>query len=340
MSACGKRVDFIVRSANVPYLDQLPAQVRVIETGPLKPKARLHQLCDYLAQQSPAILLTAKIADDETALRAKARCGGRTRFFLRPGTALISRMRLRGANPIRRWLKSRKLRRLFRQADGIVTVSDGVAGEVAEVAGVEQGGIRVIRNPNITPEFYQLADEPLDDAWFDADAPPVIMGVGGLRRQKDFGTLIEAFAIVHRQRTCRLLILGQGRQHDKLQAQAKRLGLLADFRLGGFQSNPYKFLARARLFVLSSLWEGSPNVLTEALALGTPAVSTDCPSGPSEISAGGKYCRLVPLSDAQHLAEAMLQTLDNPPDTAWLKQAVQEYRMDISARNYIEAFGL
>lgn len=159
----------------------------------------------------------------------------------------------------------------------------------------------MVRNPNITPEFYAQAREPVDHPWFGPDQPPVIMGVGGLRTQKDFATLIQAFALLHARLPCRLMILGQGRQQGRLLRLTRDLGVAEDVALPGFESNPYRFLARAKLFALSSLWEGSPNVLTEALALGTPVVSTDCRSGPREITRDGSFGALVPVGDVAAL---------------------------------------
>jgi glycosyltransferase involved in cell wall biosynthesis len=168
----------------------------------------------------------------------------------------------------------------------------------------------------------------------------VVLGIGGLRRQKDFPTLMRAFAKVRQQQPCRLMILGQGNKESQLKQLALELDLGDDFRLAGFVDNPYVYLKHAGLFVLSSLWEGSPNVLTEALALGTPSVATNCPSGPFEITANGEVAPLVPVGDVDQLATAMLQTLQAPPDPEKLKSAVREYTLERSARSYLSAFAL
>lgn len=161
-----------------------------------------------------------------------------------------------------------------------------------------------------------------------------------MERQKDFPTLIRAFALVQGRRPCRLLILGEGQARPRLEALIADLRLTEWVALVGYQSNPYAFLARAALFVLSSAWEGSPNVLTEAMALGIPVVSTDCPSGPAEVLEGGRFGRLVPVGNPAALATAIEMTLDRPLPAALLRSAVSEYEQSRSARRYLEVLGL
>jgi glycosyltransferase involved in cell wall biosynthesis len=336
----GVPVDCVVGRRDAPFLDSLPATVTLHALGRVPPRERRRFLAEYVERSRPAVVLSAKTEDDRIALAVKAASPTDTRYFLRPGTTMSERWRARGKNRLRRWWEQRELRSLFQRADGVVAVSEGVAADIAEVTGIPPSHIRVVRNPNITPEFYAQAMEPLDHPWFGPDQPPVIMGVGGLRTQKDFATLIHAFALLHARLPCRLIILGQGRQQGRLLRLARDLGVAHDVSLPGFAPNPYRFLARAKLFALSSLWEGSPNVLTEALALGIPVVSTDCRSGPREITRDGAFGALVPVGDVAALAVAMEETLRDPPSPDVLKEAVQEYRMDISARRYLAAFGL
>lgn len=254
----GVPVDFVVGRREAPFLDSLPATVTLHALGRVAPRERERFLAEYVERRRPAVILSAKTEDDRIALAVKAASSTDTRYFLRPGTTMSERWRARGKNRLKRWWEQRELRRLFQRADGVVAVSDGVAADIAEVTGIPPSRVRVVRNPNITPEFYAQAREPLDHPWFGPDQPPVIMGVGGLRTQKDFATLIKAFALLHARLPCRLMILGQGRQLGRLVRLARDLGISEDVALPGFEPNPYRFLARAKLFALSSLWKAHP----------------------------------------------------------------------------------
>jgi glycosyltransferase involved in cell wall biosynthesis len=232
------------------------------------------------------------------------------------------------------------MRRFYPRADTVIAVSRGVARDVATLAGIPLDRIHVVPNPVVTAELLTMAAAAVDHPWFAPGAPPVIVGAGGLRRQKDFPTLLRAFARIRRQKLLRLVVLGEGRQRGRLESLAKELGIADDFSLPGFVTNPYAYMSKSSLFVLSSLWEGSPNVLTEALAVGTPVVATDCESGPREILQGGRYGALVPVGDVDALARAMGETLDNPLDSGALRSASEPYTLEASTVKYLAALGL
>ncbi|MEZ5628307.1 MAG: glycosyltransferase, partial [Rhodocyclaceae bacterium] len=199
---------------------------------------------------------------------------------------------------------------------------------------------QVIRNPVVTPRLSAMAAEPVAHPWIADPSVPLVLAAGRLTEQKDFPTLVRAFAVLRRAQPARLVILGDGRQRKKLEALAAELGVADDIDLPGFTPNPYAWMAKANLFVLSSAWEGSPNVLTEALALGVPSVATDCPSGPREVLAGGRFGALVPVGDAAGLGQAMIDTLAAPLPAEVLKSAVAEYSREASASAYLAALGL
>lgn len=334
----GRGVDLLLVRAEGPHLARLPKAVNIVRLGGDHTLLAVPALVRYLRQERPLALLAAKDRAGRAALLARRLAGTDTRILLRLGTNLSTAMA--GRSALRRQLRFWPIRRLYPQIDQIVAVSCGVADDIASVARIPRESIEVIRNPVITPELRRLAAEPCAHPWFQDEGPPVILGAGRLQKQKDFPTLIRAFALVSRERPCRLVILGDGKGRDALRDLISQLGLDARVDLPGFQTNPFPFLSRADLFVLSSAWEGSPNVLTEAMALGTPVASTDCPSGPSELLDGGRIAPLVPVGDADGLAAAIKQVLDHPPPPKLLSDAVSEYSQAESAQRYLAALNL
>lgn len=330
----GRSVDLVLVRAEGPHLERLPAQAKQVRLGTRHTFLALPGLASYLRRRRPTALLAAKDRAGRTAVLARALAGTTTPIALRLGTNLTTAMA--GKPAAQRWLRYWPIRRIYPHLDRIIAVSEGVAEDTATIARVPREHIHVIRNPVITPELAELSRAACPHPWLRPGEWPVIMGAGRLQRQKDFPTLLRAFARLRAERPCRLLILGDGGGREALERLIGALGIGADVDLPGFQANPYAYLARARLFVLSSAWEGSPNALTEAMALGTPVVSTDCPSGPREILAGGRFGPLVPVADVEALTRAMADTLDHhlPPDT--LKAAVAEYNQSESARRYLE----
>lgn len=338
IAAQGVQIDLLAVRTESPHLTDLPDGIRLVRLTSKHTQLAIPELARYLKTQRPPALLAAKDRAGRAAVLAKLLAGSSTRLALRLGTNLSEAMSERSV--MERWLRYLPIRGLYPHIDQIIAVSAGVAADTARISGVEPAKIRVIRNPVITPELPALAAAPCPHPWLQPGQPPVLMGAGRLQRQKDFPTLIRAFAKVREVRDCRLMILGEGAGRETLERLIRELGLRDAVAMPGFQANPYAYLARAAVFVLSSAWEGSPNVLTEAMALGVPVVATDCPSGPSEILDHGRYGHLVPVADTECMADAMLKTLERPTDAAELKSAVAEYEQARSARAYLEALGL
>jgi glycosyltransferase involved in cell wall biosynthesis len=195
--------------------------------------------------------------------------------------------------------------------ESLVAVSEGAAADLAQTLRLPRNIVKVIYNPIISPEMFEKAKESFDHPWFAPRQPPVLLGIGRLVPEKDFRTLVLAFEKVRRHMPCRLMILGEGKDLMALRGIVNSAGLSDDVAFPGFVENPYKYMARSSLFVLSSLREGLPTVLIEALALGVPVVSTDCESGPREILEGGRYGQLVKPGDADALAAAIREALLN-----------------------------
>jgi glycosyltransferase involved in cell wall biosynthesis len=334
----GHRIQLVLIRTRSRHLQHLDQAIQILDLGSRHTLTSLWPLMRYLRRYRPPRMLVAKDRAGRLALLARLLSGVETPIVLRLGTNLSAALAQRTG--LQRWLRQVPIRLLYSHIDHIVAVSEGVRQDTLAVSGIDPSRISVIRNPVVTPRLYELAQQPPAHPWFTPPHPPIILGAGRLTRQKDFRTLIHAFAKLRQTRPGRLIILGDGRQKAELQALAEELGVAGDLDLPGFTVNPYGYMALAQLFVLSSRWEGSPNVLTEAMALGTPVVSTDCPSGPAETLQGGRYGPLVPMGDWRALAEAMAQVLDHPPDRDSLQEAVREYAVETSATHYLRRLGL
>lgn len=332
------QVDLLALRAEGRHASRIPPQVKLIQLKARHSWTSVGEIADYLRTARPDALLVAKDRAGRAAIRARQRAGATMPLWIRLGTNLSAALERKSA--FNRWLRVMPMRRLYPRADGVIAVSEGVRRDTATVTGLPLERIVVIRNPVITPALAQQAAQAAPHPWLADKLVPVVIGMGRLTRQKDFPTLLRAFAAIQQQRPSRLILLGEGGERAALAALAAQLGITEHLSFAGFQKNPYAWLARADLFVLSSAWEGSPNALTEALALGVPSVSTRCPSGPDELLADGRYGPLVAVGDHAALAQAMLATLASPLPADQLREAVAEYRVELSARRYLQQLGL
>ncbi len=330
-------IDLVAIKACNVAVERLPEGVRLVDAGTAHSTWSAPALARYLRRERPTALLAAKDRAIRSAVVARRPAGAHCRLVGRLATDLCAS--LEGKNAAARWLRCRPMRWIYPHTDAIVAVSEGVAADTRRVTGLTADRVTVVRNPVVTLELPARAAAEVDHPWLGGELP-VVLGAGRLTRQKDFSTLIRAFARLRKTRPVRLLILGDGPEREPLMQLAQTLGIDGDLDLPGHVDNPHAWMAKADLFVLSSAWEGSPNVLTEALACGTPVVSTDCPSGPREVLADGRYGPLVPVGDDAALAAAMLRTLDRPLPAATLQEAVREYTVATSARGYLRVLGL
>ena len=235
----------------------------------------------------------------------------------------------------RSWhLRSLMRQRLFSGAAHFVGVSQGVSDSVVSTMGVERNKITTIYNPVATSHLQSKSAALPDHSWFLDGGAPVILSAGRFTEQKGFSTLVRAFALVTAQRSCRLVILGEGRERSRLRRMVRRLGFADRVSLPGWVENPFAFMSRASLFVVSSIYEGFSRVLVEALACGCPCVSTDCPAGPAEILRNGEFGPLVPVGDASALAAAMHHVLTSPPDRRVLQERAAQFSVERTAVEY------
>jgi len=333
----GLNVDLVLARAVGPYLEQVSPKVRVVDLKAQSAASSLPKLTHYLRQVRPTTMLVALHYPCEIAVLAKRLAGVSTRVIVSEHNTLsqeavgIPQMSVR--------LTPLAARLFYPWADGIVAVSQGVADDLGQITRLSSNRIQVIYNPIVLPELFTLAQEPVEHPWFKPSEPPVILGVGRLHPQKDFPTLIRAFAEVRKVQQARLMILGDGPERQALTTLVSELGLTEDVAFPGFVQNPYAYMAKAAVFVLSSAWEGLGNVLVEAMAIGTPVVSTNCESGPGEILADGKYGALVPVGDSAAIAQAIVSILAGNTqklDPGWLDQ----FTLEVCAQKYLALLGL
>ena len=336
-----------VRVVTLAASPRLCAHARIVAADPggfgqivpilLDPKAHwiwkcIPALVRYLRTARPDALLSGYTPVNLAVLWARRLSGIPTRLLVSEHTTLSEQLKR-----TRAWYKHAypgQIRRTYPWADGIVAVSDGVAEDLSTQTGLARERIVTIHNP-LDPAVATGAQAPTSHPWLTPGSAPVVMSAGRLVDQKDFPTLLRAFARVREVRTVRLLILGEGKQRAALQALAARLGISADMELPGWRTNPHAYLARAAVFVLSSTWEGFGSILLEAMACGCPVVSTDCPHGPAEILERGRYGPLVPVGDDAALAHAILASLDAPPDAGRLRARAAEFSIGQVADRYL-----
>jgi glycosyltransferase involved in cell wall biosynthesis len=328
----GARVDVLLPPGEHSDLAKAGLDLPRFALDTQHPAQAAGQLAAYLAEGRPRAILSNK--DQTNALLARNTLRGARPFTVfRVGTNVLEK--LRRSDPLTHRLKRRRLAAIYRSADALIGISPGASDALRRLVGEARPPVHTLWNPVDLAAVRALAQAPAGHPWLEAGEPPVIVSVGRLVAAKDYGTLIRAFAALRGRLACRLVILGEGRQRESLRRLAQRLGVADALDLAGFRSNPFPVVARAGVFAVSSVFEGANNALMEALALGAPCVSTDCPSGPRDVLADGLYGRLVPVGDAAALADAMLATLRSPPDPDRLRSGAERFDMDASVRGYL-----
>lgn len=373
MAAAGHDVDLLIAGPDGPLRAETSPLVGVVQLAPTAPLAGrwmafraqlagnpmlatrqllsrrrnriLHYLPDlaaYLQRCPPQVLVSAGFHANLVAIwaRRQARVAARvivTEHLPPSQHFCASRKRRHRAVPS-------LMRRFYPRADAIVAVSSALAEDLSRFAGLPADRIHTIYNAVVNEELAARAAEDVDHPWLKPGQPPVILGVGRLTRQKDFVTLLHAFA---RMRCCcdaRLIILGDPQTHRhgaaaELAACAETLGVAEYVSLPGYKPNSLAYMSRAAAFVLSSRFEGLPTVLIEAMACGCPVVSTDCPTGPKEILENGRFGPLVPTGDPSALADAIMQALRHPLPAAALRARADEFNTSSAVEKYLDLAG-
>lgn len=303
----GFAVDLVLVKAEGPYLPLVSDKVRVIDLNFPRVLASLPSLIRYLKTEKPHAILSTLDYANVIAIIARTLTRGSQKIAVRVANNISTRKRY--TKSIRDRLATGLVKYTYNWVDQVIAVSQGVAEDLVKSHNIPHNQVTTIYNPAITPELLDKIQEPLNHPWFAPEKPPVILGVGRLTAQKDFTTLIRAFAYLNQQHSARLMILGEGEDRAKLESLVKSLDLEQQVSLPGFIDNPFPYMKQASVYVLSSCFEGMPNTLLQAMVCGTPVVSTDCPSGSREVLEDGKWGQLVPVGDVEAMAEAILVSL-------------------------------
>lgn len=315
----GHSVQMVLMKPEGELRKELSPAVPIVDLKTYRIWRTVLPLARYLRRERPDALLSTLSQPNLIAILAKRLARVPTRAVVREANTPTHEFG--GAVKLKNRIVPALIARVYRYADAIVAVSRGVQADLMRLTRLPETRIPYVYNPVITPKLLQQREVALEHPWFAEGALPVVLAVGRLTAQKDFPTLLRAFAQL--SVPARLLILGEGEQRAELEQLAQQLGIAERVQLPGYEPNPFKYMRRAAVFVLSSRYEGLPNALIQAMACGCPVVATDCPSGPREILADGKYGLLVPVGDVDALSDAIQQGLQDripPAPPEWLQQ--------------------
>lgn len=309
-AARGVRVDLVLVRATGALLSEVPPSVRVVDLGAGRVITSLPRLVAYLRRERPTTLLSTLNTANVVAVWASRLAATATRSVVRQASH-VSWDIGQTPQPSRMVLRS-LVRSAYPRADVVVAVSAGVANDLVRTVHVPPERIRTLPSPLLSADIHMKAAAPPEHPWLVDQTVPVVLGAGRLSAEKGFATLIRAFAAARRTRPCRLVILGEGPDRPRLETLAAELGIEADIALPGFLANPFAYMARARVFVLSSATEGLPGVLIHALACGARVIATDCDPGVRELLGNGEFGLTVAVGDVDGMARAILTALDLP----------------------------
>ncbi|SFV67558.1 Glycosyl transferase, group 1 [hydrothermal vent metagenome] len=316
-------VDLVVVNKTGAYSNKVDTEVNLIDFNKNRVLLAIFPLISYFKNNKPNATLTTMPHLSLIVSIARFLSGIKTNLVVRQPNFL-------SLNSGDKWWTKYYIKLVcwfFNRSDNVIGISQGVCENLSKL-GVKK--CQTIYNPAVFSEILKLAEKKVDFEF----KKKTFIAVGRLVKQKNFSLLIDAFAQVKKQLDCQLIILGEGELETKLEKQIKKLNLEDDIHLLGFVDNPFYFMKNADVFVLSSLWEGFGNVVAESLALGTQVVSTNCPSGPSEILEDGKYGFLVEVNNSEKLASAMLNALENPIDEKLLIKRSLDFRIEEIAKQY------
>lgn len=328
----GYKVEIVLMSATGEFLSDLKPGIRVVDLQVKRMRWVLPSLLFYLRHSRPTALLASMWPLTVVSVIARFLAKVPMRIVVVEHTTW-SRDKI-ASGSWGRFKVSTTMHFVLPCSDNIVTVSNGAADDLARFANIDRKKITVIYNP-VVGCTLPLTCAPLVASGWLAGSGFKVLAVGTLSPIKGYANLLSAFSILRQSFDAQLLILGEGECRSLLEEQSKQLGIQTSVFMPGFVKDLMPYYQKADVFVLSSNAEGFGNVIVEALMAGTPVVSTDCPSGPSEILCDGKFGRLVPVGDVVALAAALGNALSEQHDHSALKERAQYFSIDLSVEKYL-----
>jgi glycosyltransferase involved in cell wall biosynthesis len=322
------------------YMDAVPDRVSLIDlsayVGVRNMLRRVWAIRRLVVEIKPDVIIASLEGPNCDLMRAAALIRHRTRLVITEQNNLTLRLR-HSRTGVMHKVKASEIRLLYRFAHRIVAVSQGIKADLSDNFGQSSERVTVIQNP-VDVEGVQNATRSAASTHILKESRKSIVAVGRMVPQKGFDDLIQAFSLVRRRIRCSLTILGQGPLRTDLEGQITELGLGEDVRMPGFVENPWAFIRDADIYVSSSRWEGFPLALLEALAVGTPAIVTDCDYGPREIIEHGRSGILVPVGNVEEMGARMTEMLSDDAMRARFaregKRRVMHFDSRVIARRY------
>lgn len=307
----GYPVDLLLGQATGPYLGELSDKVNLINLNCRRISFTLLPLIFYIRTVKPRAILSAMTHTNVIASVAGYLSGTKAHVVISERTDI--RMASRYNSALTDKILYLLVPLVYRLAFMVTAVSREAANSLQHFCRLPPNSVKVLYSPFEISKIKKLSLIQPTHPWFQENEPPVVLGMGRLAPEKDFSSLIRAFARSSARSYARLVLLGNGPLQTALEAEAFKLGLTkSNFQIAGFKRNPFKYVSRSSLFVLSSQYEGLPAALVEAMACGTPVVSTNCQSGPCEILQNGRWGAIVPVSNYHELSNAIDYSLQIP----------------------------
>ncbi len=289
-------------------ISEVPPDVPVIDLRASRLALSIPALARTIAAERPDVILCTAGGANVFAVAAHRLARSRARLVLSERSAV---RRTAGRSRLRTLTELATKRIAYRLADEVTAVSNGVADELVSELGLSRDRIRVVYNPLVEDRHRELAALPIADPWFSDRETPHLVAVGRLVSYKDYPTMLAAFARIHAATRARLTILGTGPEQADLEARARTLRIGDAVKFAGFDPNPFRYFARAAVTLQSSLVEGLPGAIVQSMSCGTPVVATDCDHGPREVIRDGVDGYLVPIGNANRMAEHTIKLLED-----------------------------